>query len=168
MGNGSTWPENDYRGMKAHTRTHTHQLSQMKQLTSTHAHTMNWKYHYLQTNLLIQPQKRQDRDDTVFMFFLPKVKCLITSKQMASTHPKSAAAWKTHRYMCPHVTHKEWRTFAKFSTCFTGLQCICYDTVNIRGLSVESNIWSQLDSTHKHTHFVLQVFFYFEQCSNGD
>lgn len=88
MGNGSTWPENDYRGMNehAHTRAHTHQLSQMKQLTSTHAHTMNWKY-YLQTSLLIQPQKRQHRDDTVFMFFLPKIKCLITSKQMASTHP---------------------------------------------------------------------------------
>ncbi len=83
MGNGSTWPENDYRGMNTCTRKK--QLSELKQLPSTHARTKLGSI--IASKQIYLFNTRKDNTVMMFMLFLPKVKCLITSKQMASTHP---------------------------------------------------------------------------------
>lgn len=83
MGNGSTWPENDYRGMNTCTRKK--QLNELKQLPSTHARTKLGSIITSKQIYLFNTKK--DNTVMIFMLFLPKVKCVITSKQMANTHP---------------------------------------------------------------------------------
>lgn len=60
----------------------------MKQLTSTHAHSMNWEVSLPPNKSTYStPEKTTQWWYSILLLFLPKVKCLITSKQMASTHP---------------------------------------------------------------------------------
>ncbi len=108
MGNGSTWPENDNRGMNTCTRKK--QLSELKQLPSTHAHTKLGSI--ITSKQIYLFNTRKNNTGMIFMLFLPKVKCLITSKQMASTHPNfskiSCCIENTDICVCmPHTKNVE-------------------------------------------------------------
>lgn len=128
MGNGSTWPENYYRNEHAHTQ------SSWVKWSNSLTHTELGSIITSKQIYLFNPRK--DNTVMIFTLFLPKVKCLITSKQMASTHPNlrkiSCHMENTSIYMCLNAAQKECSMLAKHSTCFTGYHaCVMYDNVHI-------------------------------------